>query len=411
MNNMAYEKLGTYCDVISGYAFKSTDWQDDGVPVVKIGNISNGYDIILDEQTQYVDSSFCDKLDKKFLLEKGDILVSLTGSHINQPNSMVGRSCRNYTDRLYLLNQRAGKVIPFATVDKDYLYYLFSTKAIKYDIAYRAYGGANQVNVSPTDIKNIKWLFPEISVQRKIAGVLTKYDKLIHNNNKRIKVLEQMAENLYKEWFVRFRFPGYENAKFENSVPKGWEYVKIGDAFETSSGGTPSRSHPKYYENGTIGWIKTGELLDSLIINTEEHITEEGLKNSAAKLIPVGALLCSMYAGVGKLGITTKEITCSQATCVFMPKSYVSNLYMFQFLKLNKKYLENISFGAAQQNISQVVINRIKFLAPPMELIKSYDESVKEIYKVIYNILLQNQNLIKQRDMLLPRLMSGKLEV
>lgn len=189
VDDMVYEKLGTYCDVISGYAFKSADWQEKGIPVIKIGNISNGYDIIINEETQCVDHSFCERLDPKYRIERGDILISLTGSHINQPNSMVGRSCRNYTGTLYLLNQRAGKVIPFASVDKDYLYYLFSTKAIKYDIANRAYGGANQVNVSPKDIKNIKWVFPEISIQRKIAATLSKYDELIYNNNKRIKLL------------------------------------------------------------------------------------------------------------------------------------------------------------------------------------------------------------------------------
>ena len=151
--------------------------------------------------------------------------------------------------------------------------------------------------------------------------------------------------------------------------------------------------------------------MDTLIIDTEEHITSAGLQNSAAKLIPIGALICSMYAGVGKLGINTKEITCSQATCVFMPKSYVSNIFMFHFLKLNKKYLENISFGAAQQNISQVIINKIKFLVPKKELVVEYDKRVENIYKQIYTIMLKNKNLIKQRDLLLPRLMSGKLEV
>lgn len=100
---------------------------------------------------------------------------------------------------------------------------MLSTKAVKYDIANRAYGGANQVNVSPKDIKKIKWDFPTIDIQEKISKILSTYDELIENNNKRIKLLEQMAENLYKEWFVRFRFPNHENTEFENGIPKGWE--------------------------------------------------------------------------------------------------------------------------------------------------------------------------------------------
>ena len=120
------EKLKLHCDVISGYAFSSSDWKEEGIPVIKIGNISNGSDIDCDE-LQYVDEFFWDKLDPKYHISNGDILVSLTGSHINQPNSMVGRSCRSLTEKKYLLNQRAGKVIPFDNTDKNYLYYLLST--------------------------------------------------------------------------------------------------------------------------------------------------------------------------------------------------------------------------------------------------------------------------------------------
>ena len=112
------------------------------------------------------------------------------------------------------------------------MYYLLSTKAVKYDIANRAYGGANQVNVSPKDIKKIKWDFPTIDIQEKISKILSTYDELIENNNKRIKLLEQMAENLYKEWFVRFRFPNHENTEFENGIPKGWEIKKLFDVLD-----------------------------------------------------------------------------------------------------------------------------------------------------------------------------------
>ena len=403
MNDMEY-RLGDLYEVSNGLS-KSGEFFGTGYPFLTFSTVFNNY-FIPNEIKDYVQSTA--KEQKSYSIKAGDVFITRTSETTDE----LGMSCvalKDYPTATY--NGFCKRLRPITeNTNPLYMGYYFRSEVFRANFK-KVASLITRASLRNEDLMRFKVDLPSLETQTKISEMLYKYDSLIENNNKRIKVLEQMAENLYKEWFVRFRFPGYENAKFENSVPKGWEYVKIGDAFETSSGGTPSRSHPEYYENGTIGWIKTGELLDSLIINTEEHITEEGLKNSAAKLIPVGALLCSMYAGVGKLGITTKEITCSQATCVFMPKSYVSNLYMFQFLKLNKKYLENISFGAAQQNISQVVINRIKFLAPPMELIKSYDESVKEIYKVIYNILLQNQNLIKQRDMLLPRLMSGKLEV
>lgn len=148
---------------------------------------------------------------------------------MNQPNSMVGRSCRSYTSAEYLLNQRAGKVIAKKNADVNYLYYLLQTQAVKYAIVNRAYGAANQVNVSPSDVEHIKWDFPSYEVQQKIGSVLSTYDDLIEKNNRKIAILQEQAQEIYKEWFVRFRFPGHESAKFENGLPEGWKNGRIED--------------------------------------------------------------------------------------------------------------------------------------------------------------------------------------
>lgn len=374
-----------------------------GYKMINMGELFAN-DIISDMPMERVQLSQKEK--EKFLVKENDLLFarqSLVAEGAGKC-SIVKQLSEETTFESHLIRVRLNEKI----CNPWYYYYLFQ---LPYNPVKTIVNQCAQAGIRSKELLKIKVPLPNMETQNKIADILSTYDELIENNNKRIALLEQMAENLYKEWFVRFRFPNYENAEFEDGIPVGWEYKKINEMFDTSSGGTPSRSNPEYYDGGTIGWVKTGELLDSLIIDTEEHITSAGLQNSAAKLIPVGALLCSMYAGVGKLGITTKEITCSQATCVFMPKSYVSNIFMFHFLKLNKKYLENISFGAAQQNISQVIINKIKFLVPTKEPVLEYDKRVESIYKQIYTIMLKNKNLIKQRDLLLPRLMSGKLEV
>lgn len=299
---------------------------------------------------------------------------------------------------------------PNKDIDAKFLYYVLSDNNF-FNYATLTSKGTKMPRGTKRAI--LKYWIPNLSLatQQIIASILSAYDSQIENNQKRIKLLELMAENLYKEWFVRFRFPGYENAEFEGGVPKGWTVDVLGNLFETSSGGTPSRKEPKYFENGTIGWVKTGELLDSFIVETEEKITEDAVKHSAAKMIPVGSLLCSMYAGVGKLGITTTPLTCSQATCVFNPKAGVSNRYLFYYLKLNKKYLENISFGAAQQNISQEIIKKIKMIVPPRDFIQSFDRRIEPLWKDILIIMNQNRYLTTQRDLLLPRLMSGKLSI
>lgn len=170
------EKLKEYCTVISGYAFKSKDLSEGtDIPVIKIGNISNGKNVVIDDSTQYVNEEFL-SVDEKYHIKNGDILISLTGSHMNQPNSMVGRCCRNLDDTIYLLNQRAGKIIPNKSVDKDFLYYVFRLPSIQYAIANRAYGGANQVNVKSALIswfeENIPMSFNEDS---DIEAELEKY--------------------------------------------------------------------------------------------------------------------------------------------------------------------------------------------------------------------------------------------
>ena len=275
----------------------------------------------------------------------------------------------------------------------------------------RLSGQAAQPGLSVTKIAKLRLLMPPKSYQDEIANILSTFDKLIEVNNKRIKVLEQMAENLYKEWFVRFRFPGHESVPFEYGLPQGWEFNRIGELFSTSSGGTPSRQNAEYYEDGKYMWVKTGELLDRFIIDTEEKITEDALKNSAAKIIPPYSLLCSMYAGVGKLGINAEPITCSQATCVFRPKAFLSLSYLFFWLKLNRAYLENISFGAAQQNISQDIIKKIKIMVPTDSVTRRFDNMINPVFQQILFLQRQIKKLTQMRDLLLPRLMSGKLEV
>lgn len=403
--NMDYSKLGTYCKVISGYAFKSSDWQDEGIPVIKIGNISNGCDVILDEQTQYVDDVFFEKLDPKYRIEKGDILVSLTGSHINQPNSMVGRSCRNYTDRLYLLNQRAGKVIPFASVDKDYLYYLFSTKAIKYDIANRAYGGANQVNVSPTDIKSIKWTFPEIGIQKKIAAVLSKYDELIHINNKRIKLLEQMAEKLYKDWF------SYEKTKKMSKEFRLKEIIEIARGVSYSSEEIDVENGINLVNLKNIqafgGFRRDGTKTYNGKYKEEQAVTYGDLIMGVTDMTQDRRTVASVAIVPNLTGVSVTSADLIKIV------SDIDNIFLYAMFKYGNvsRYISQFANGANVLHLRPQAVLNIKVMLPPQEMIDKYVRIAKPLLEQIEKLNQANDNLIIQRDMLLPRLMSGKLEV
>lgn len=295
----------------------------------------------------------------------------------------------------------------------DYVYYLSQTHYVRQLAINSMTGASGRQRADAKFIGDIKWNFPEIETQNKVSDILSNYDNLIENNNKRIKLLEKMAENLYKEWFVRFRFPGYGDTEFEDGMPRGWVREKIGLHYNTCSGGTPSRTHEEYYTEGTIPWVKTGEIKDGIIIHTDECITEAGIKGSSAKLLPQGAVVMAMYGvNIGMLAYLDSEMTCNQACCVFNDKNEInSRHYLFHYLYSIRDYLLLIGFGAAQQNLSQDLIKKVKIVIPPAKLIKEFDKQKEPLYQTIRALMMQNDKLIKQRDALLPRLMSGKLEV
>lgn len=334
-------------------------------------------------------------------MKPGTLILSASGVSLGIPHFLGVEGCI-HDGWIYMDNVH--------DIDKQYLYYLLLTMRPYFDNL--SYGAAIQ-NINTTILSKTKIEVPGIQSQEKIGLMLSAYDNLIENNNKRIKLLEQMAENLYKEWFVRFRFPGYEDTEFEDGMPRGWVREKIGLHYNTCSGGTPSRTHEEYYTEGTIPWVKTGEIKDGIIIHTDECITEAGIKGSSAKLLPQGAVVMAMYGvNIGMLAYLDSEMTCNQACCVFNDKNEInSRHYLFHYLYSIRDYLLLIGFGAAQQNLSQDLIKKVKIVIPPAELIKEFDKQKEPLYQTIRALMMQNDKLIKQRDLLLPRLMSGKLKV
>jgi len=256
-----------------------------------------------------------------------------------------------------------------------------------------------------------------LPAQTRIASVLSAYDDLIENNEKRIKALEEMAQLLYTEWFIKFEFPGHEKVKMVDSgteyglVPEGWEVVKIDDLYETSSGGTPSRRNEiEFYLNGTIPWVKTKELNDNYILDTEEKITELAVKKSSAKMFPKNTVLIAMYgATIGKLGILSNEATTNQACCALLLKEKeYSSYYIFQFLKNSLKKIISLAFGAAQPNISQNTVKNIEILKPTKDVLELYNNKIELVFDEILSLQKQNNNLSKTRDLLIPQLVTGR---
>ena len=177
------------------------------------------------------------------------------------------------------------------------------------------------------------------------------------------------------------------------------------------NGGTPKRKNVEYWENGTIPWLKTGEINNSLIIAAEESITELGLKNSSAKLLPKNSVIIALYGKgtAGRVGLLKINATTNQACCAMICNDINKSYYLYLYLLCHQKEIENLANGSVQQNLSKELIENIKIPVPPKEILNkiNFIDSIKKMEYNNYEI----EKLTKIRDVLLPKLMSGKIDV
>ena len=401
---MSWEKikLSNCCISIADGDHQPPPKSKDGIPFVTIANIENNqFDFT---NAMFVPKDYYEKLDDKRKPQKDDILYSVVGS--------FGIPVLIKNDKHFVFQRHIAILRPNKSIDARFLYYTMLSRDF-YMKADAAAIGAAQRTVSLTALRNIQITVPPIETQHRIANILSAYDDLTENNRKQIKLLEEAAQRLYKEWFVNLRFPGYEHTKITDGVPEGWKIDLLSNIVKTTSGGTPARSHPEYYINGSTLWVKTQELLDAFILDTEEKITDEAITNSSTKLVSKGSILMAMYGStIGKLGIASQDLTCNQACCVFDVSGFkYGGMYLFCWLFENRKFLIKLGKGVAQSNLSQTMIKNLNILIPDMNVLHQFSCIVDSLYSEI----LANQKRItiwsEARDRLLPKLMSGEVEV
>jgi len=258
--------------------------------------------------------------------------------------------------------------------------------------------GTTIPNVPLKGLREYSFKLPPLPEQTAIASVLSSLDDKIDLLHRQNATLEKMAETLFRQWFV-------EEAKEE------WEELELGSVIETTSGGTPSRTNMRFYEDGIINWVKSKELNGSFILESEEMITEEALRKSSAKILPANSILIAMYgATVGEFAIISKEMTCNQAVCALKPNYKYPYTYLFLLIKYAKQELINMAVGSAQQNISQSLIKQLPVLNCT-EVIKEFDLIVEPFFCKIKSNQTQIRTLTNLRDTLLPKLMNGEVRV
>lgn len=389
-------KLGDFIKVKHGFAFKGDYIVPDETDKILVtpGNFHIGGGFKSDKFKYYKSEDF----PQDYILKSGDIVVTMTD--LSKDSDTLGYSAKiPFTkSKKYLHNQRIG-LVQFISEDvcPDFIYWLLRTKEYQNYIVGSA-SGTSIMHTSPSRIENYSCLFPPLPTQRRIAAILSSLDDKIDLLHRENATLEQMAESLFRQWFV-------EESKEE------WEDVVLGDVIKTTSGGTPSRKHSEYYENGTINWVKSKELDGSFISSTEELITEEAVANSSAKMLPEKSVLIAMYgATVGEYGILSKPMTCNQAVCALIPNENYPYTYLYVWTALMKEDFINLASGAAQQNISQDLIKQ-QIVCSDLDKIKQYDEMVRGYFEKMENNQKQIITLTETRDGLLGRLMSGEVKI
>lgn len=272
--------------------------------------------------------------------------------------------------------------------------------------------GASIPSMTSKCYYGIKIKLPSISTQRRIASILSAYDNLIENNNKRIKILEQMAENLYKEWFVRFRFPGHETTPLENGIPKGWKIAVLGDFGRIETGKTPSMEKTDNYGNDFL-FVKTPDMHNKIFVsNTDEKLSNIGHLSQSKKLLPANSIMVSCIGTAGVVAINTKPAHTNQQINSIIIKDHQLLEWLFFTCKSLKETINLFgATGATMTNLSKGKFEKLKVIRPNHEQICSFHKILSPVFSKINCLQTQNQNLIKQRDLLLPRLMSGKLAV
>lgn len=373
-------KLGKVCDVRDG-THDSPKECSYGKPLVTSKNIKNGrIDLV---NTYLISDKDYDSVNRRSKVDVWDVLFSMIGT--------VGE-CAIVKDTVSFAIKNVGL---FKTGGNEllakWIYYYFQSNSAKAEIDAKIKGSTQQY-IALGDLRSFPILFPPIEIQRYIIGILECIDDkidLLHQEN---KTLEAMAEVLFRQWFI-------EEVRQE---------VLLGDVVETTSGGTPSRKYEKYYQNGTIDWVKSKELNRSFLLKTEEKITLEAVENSSAKFIPANSVLIAMYgATVGEYAIIAKEMTCNQAVCALKPNDNYPYTYLYLWAKFMQDEFLNLACGAAQQNISQVLIKQQQ-ICSDVDVVKQFHYIVEPFFEKIKQNEMQLSSLEEMKNLILPKLMNNE---
>lgn len=372
---------------------KREEFVEDGILFLNAASINTG--TINESEANRISEVKFSQI-KKGRIQKNDILITTRGNG-------VGDFAFVNTEKPGLINaQMLILRVDKQEINPKFLFYYLSSKTL-YAYIWNFASGSAQPQIPIRDLKKIPLFLPALKVQTKAAAILSDYDDLIENNKRRIVLLEKMAEEIYREWFVRFRFPGYQTAEFEKGIPKGWRENTFGNISNMVMGQSPSSEFyneigdglPFHQGVGTYGYrFPENKYYCSVI----------------GRVANKGDILFSVRAPVGRLNIANEKMIIGRGLAAISHKSGL-NSYLYYFLKVAFSNEDIIGNGSIFNSVGKDELKGFKLLSPPRELEEKFNHITKEIDDQISCLINSVKNLEKTKNMLLPRLISGKLSV
>jgi type I restriction enzyme S subunit len=293
--------------------------------------------------------------------------------------------------------------------DPKFVYYFLQTLHLS-----RFDTGNSNPTLNRNHIHKLPIRKPNLDEQMRIASVLSTYDDLIENDRRRIALLEEAARLLYREWFVHFRFPGHEHIKIVGGTPEGWTQTMFADVCQTIGGGTPSTKIPEYWNDADVTWITPTDVTRNnclALLDGEKKISQDGLKKSSAKLVPPYTILMTSRASVGFFGIIDRDVCTNQGFINIIPNEEPQRYYLLFNLLNRVDEIRSHASGATYAEISKSKFRALPVIIPAFQLLLDFDARVRPILDQVRGLKKQSEALAQARDLLLPRLMDGRLEI
>lgn len=398
-------RLGEQCVVTSSKRFHLSERITQGVPFYcskEIIKKFNGEDVT---ECDYISEDLYKKVSNEFGVPKENDLLITTRGTIGIPYLY------KRTDRFYFADGNLTWIKDFdSNLYSKFLYYWFQSYEGRKKFEALAKGTAQKA-VPISGIKTLEIELPSLKSQKRIADILSAYDDLIENNQKQIKLLEEVAQRLYKEWFVNLRFPGHENTKIVDGVPEGWSKSMVSEVSAVLRRGIS----PKYNEKAR-GIVINQKCIRQTIVSYDEARTQEKKYPAELEMMESDIVICSTGAGtlgrVGQIFEAKGNATLDSHVTLIRANEKIGQQYLFWSLKMQQDYLMSAGKGSTNQlELSRETIGNCKILIPEQKIAEQAEKNFAAIHDKMKECSMRIARLREVRDLLLPKLMSGEVEV